>query len=164
MSVRRRFPRVRFALALALGATVVGLGLRWQADLPDPEALERWAPAQGTLLTDRFGVPIGEFYDERRYVLPAADIPDLVGNAFIAAEDARFRDHFGIDLAAVARATFANVSAGRLAQGGSTITQQVVRTLLLDDRVKTWSRKAREAALASRSSAATTRTPSSRST
>ncbi len=111
MSVRRRFPR--FAIALALAATVVGLGLRWEADLPDPDALERWAPAQGTLLTDRFGVPIGEFYDERRYVLPAGDIPELVGNAFIAAEDARFRDHFGID-----------------------------------DRDKTWSRKAREAALA----------------
>ena len=117
-------------------------------DLPDPAGLESWKPPQATVLPDRNGAPMGELYDERRYLLAPDEVPEVVANAFIAAEDGAFRQHHGVDPKGITRAVIANAREGRHAQGASTITQQVVRTLLLDDREKSWRRKAREATLA----------------
>ncbi len=98
-------------------------------------------------IRDRNGQPLGVFSDETRYVVPLAQIPLRVRQAFLAAEDSGFYGHFGISPSGILRATFANLRRDRFAQGGSTITQQLVRQLLLD-REKTVSRKFREIVLA----------------
>jgi penicillin-binding protein 1A len=93
---------------------------------------------------------IGEFYgEERRYVVPYDKIPELVVRAFIAAEDDKFFEHGGVNVVSLIRAGIANFRAGRKVQGGSTITQQVAKSLLLT-REKSYVRKIREMILASR--------------
>jgi penicillin-binding protein 1B len=81
---------------------------------------------------------------EERQVVRLADVPQLLIRAVLAAEDARFYEHGGLDPRAIARATFKNVSHGRIVQGGSTITQQTVKNLYLGQE-RTWWRKLREA-------------------
>ena len=75
------------------------------------------------------------------------DLPDHVVNAFLAAEDVRFRSHFGIDPLGIGRAALANVKAAGVAQGGSTITQQLAKTRFLSAE-RTFTRKAKEAVIA----------------
>src|SRR4029079_9401992 len=74
---------------------------------------------------------IGEFYVERRYLVPLEQIPNHVRLAFLAAEDAEFYRHRGVDPLSIVRAFLANVLHNQVVQGGSTITQQVVKQLLL---------------------------------
>ena len=81
---------------------------------------------------------------EERQVVPLKDAPKSLVSAVLAAEDARFYEHAGIDPLAIARAMFKNVESGRIVQGGSTITQQTVKNLYLGQE-RTWWRKAREA-------------------
>ncbi len=100
-----------------------------------------------SVVLDRSGRSIGEFYQERRRIVPLDEVPAHVVDAVLAAEDARFFEHSGIDAAAIARATWANVRAGRVVQGASTITQQVAKNLLLSPE-RTLERKLREAILA----------------
>jgi len=83
---------------------------------------------------------------EERLIVPLSEVPKNLINAVLAAEDARFYRHAGIDPLAVARAAFTNVKSGRIAQGGSTITQQTVKNLYLGQE-RTWWRKAREAVM-----------------
>jgi penicillin-binding protein 1B len=80
---------------------------------------------------------------EERMIMPLADAPKVLVNAVLAAEDARFYRHAGIDPLAVLRAAFSNVKSGRIVQGGSTITQQTVKNLYLSQE-RTWWRKVRE--------------------
>ena len=71
------------------------------------------------------GTVIGSFYKQKRLVVDLEQIPPHVVNAFLAAEDARFFEHPGVDWLGLARATVRNLMAGRIVQGGSTITMQV---------------------------------------
>jgi penicillin-binding protein 1B len=81
---------------------------------------------------------------EERMIVPLAEVPKSLVNAVLAAEDARFYTHAGIDPLAVVRAAFTNVKSGRIVQGGSTITQQTIKNVYFrQDR--TWWRKIREA-------------------
>jgi penicillin-binding protein 1A len=98
---------------------------------------------------DIHGRPIGEFYHQRRLIVPLKRIPSHVVHAFLAAEDARFFKHGGVDVFAVSRALFANFKKGEIREGGSTITQQLVRGLFLTSE-RTFKRKIREAILAFR--------------
>jgi len=82
-----------------------------------------------------------------RQMIALDDVPDGFLAALLAAEDVRFFDHHGVDPVAIARASLKNVRAGRIVQGGSTLTQQLVKNLYLDQR-KTFFRKGREAILA----------------
>lgn len=75
------------------------------------------------------------------------DLPDYVGQAFVSIEDRRFYDHFGIDIVGILRATWANLSAGRIAEGGSTITQQLAKNLFLSPE-RSFGRKIEEVLLA----------------
>ena len=84
---------------------------------------------------------------EERMIVPLAEVPKNLVNAVLAAEDARFYQHAGIDPLAVVRAAFTNVKSGRIVQGGSTITQQTVKNLYFGQE-RTWWRKAREALMA----------------
>jgi penicillin-binding protein 1B len=81
---------------------------------------------------------------EERMIIPLAEAPKVLVDAVLAAEDARFFRHGGIDPLAVLRAAFTNVKSGRIVQGGSTITQQTVKNLYLSQE-RTWWRKIREA-------------------
>ena len=118
-------------------------------DLPRAYSLEDYKPPLITLVFDRNGELIGEFFKERRILTPFEEFPPYLVQAFVAAEDGRFFDHKGLNYKSIFRALIANIKAGKKVQGGSTITQQVARSLLLS-RKKTYTRKIQEAILASR--------------
>lgn len=92
---------------------------------------------------------IAEYATERRYLVPMEKIPRSVINAFLAAEDDQFFDHPGVNLVSILRAGIANFRAGHTVQGGSTITQQVVKSLLLTSE-RSYTRKIKEVILAHR--------------
>lgn len=115
----------------------------------DEDALRNHRPPQVTRVLARDGTLIGEIYTERRTVVPIQDIPTLVQDAFLAAEDAEFRHHEGMDVLGMVRALVANVRAGEVRQGASTITQQVVKNFLLSPE-RTLERKVQELVLARR--------------
>lgn len=104
--------------------------------------------AQTSIVEDVHGRPIAELHGgEDRVVVPSEDIPEVMKNAVVAIEDRRFYRHGGVDLRAVARAAVANAAAGEVVEGGSTITQQLVKLLYVGD-AETLARKATEAFLA----------------
>jgi penicillin-binding protein 1A len=90
---------------------------------------------------------IGQFFVERRILVPLEKIPKHLVNAVIATEDSRFFEHRGLDYVGIARAMVTNVVSGRIRQGASTITQQLARSLFLSPK-RDFERKVREALLA----------------
>jgi penicillin-binding protein 1A len=121
------------------------------ADLPDPGKLKGLTLAGVSTVLDRGGnrfADIGE-PDHRRIWVPLAEIPEHVRNAFIAAEDKRFFQHHGVDERGLIRAFVGNLAGSGRPQGGSTITQQVIKNLLVGDDI-TYDRKIREVIDASR--------------
>jgi len=132
---------------VVLGVAAGGWAWYCSRDLPSVETLGRYKPPTVTVVYDRKQRLMGEIYDERRYVIPLEDIPPVVRNAFIAAEDAAFYSHGGVDYFGILRAVVRNALAGRKAQGASTITQQVTRNFLLSNE-KTLTRKTKEVLLA----------------
>lgn len=100
-----------------------------------------------TIVNDREGRRIGAFTEEARYPIKLDDIPLVTQRAFLAAEDVAFYQHTGVSWKAVVRAFLVNLKRERLAQGGSTITQQLVRQYFLD-RDRSFVRKFREINLA----------------
>ncbi len=111
--------------------------------------LEGYEPPQTTRILARDGTIIGELFTERRTVVPLDRIPKVMIDAVIAAEDADFRHHQGLDYRGMVRALLTNLMSGKISQGASTITQQVARTFFLSRR-KTYSRKIREILLTKR--------------
>lgn len=128
---------------------VVGVFLYFHYTLPPMTHISDYAPPLMTRVFSADGEVIGEFYLERRLIVPNDKIPRLLRQAFVAAEDADFYRHKGISYLGILRAIVKNLEAGRIVQGGSTITQQVVRSLLLS-RQRTLSRKIKELILAHR--------------
>ena len=123
--------------------------LYFSRDLPTIISVEDYKPSVVSSVYGANGELVGEYSEERRYIVSMNEIPDHVKRAFIAAEDDRFFDHQGVDFQSILRAAFANFQAGRVVQGGSTITQQVAKSLLLTPE-KTFLRKIREVILAHR--------------
>ncbi len=117
--------------------------------LPSVDFLKTYRPPSATIIYSSDGKVIGEFFKERRYYVPLSEIPPVVRKAFIAAEDAHFYEHKGIDIFGIIRAAWKNIEAGEIVQGGSTITQQVVKALLLTPK-KSFTRKIKEIILAHR--------------
>ncbi len=115
--------------------------------LPDVATYDEVAAATSTI-RGWDGTPIAELATERREILPFEKFPPQLVRAFLAAEDRRFYEHGGIDYRGIGRAIEANLRAGGVAQGGSTITQQVAKSFLSSER--TIQRKIREAILARR--------------
>src|SRR5712691_3729102 len=121
------------------------------ADLPDYARLKGLKLPGATIVLDAKGERFAEVYeqDQRRVWGALAEIPEHVQKAFIAAEDKRFFQHKGIDERALIRAFIGNLAQSGRPQGGSTITQQVIKNLLVGEDV-TYERKMREMVLASR--------------
>ncbi len=118
-------------------------------DLPHFSRIEDYKPPAVTQVLSRDGTLMAEFYTERRYPVKLIEVPDMVRKAFLAAEDASFYSHHGIDPVSIARAIYKNLQSGNVKQGASTITQQVVKNLLLTPE-KSLIRKAKEAILSYR--------------
>lgn len=121
------------------------------ADLPDHTKLKGMHPPGTTFVLDGRGIGYAELFepDNRRIWVPLKDIPPDLRAAFVAAEDKRFYQHKGIDERSVIRAFVGMLGASRRPQGGSTITQQLVKNLLVGDDV-TYERKIREVIVAAR--------------
>jgi len=141
---------ILFILLTLLGcAGLAGLYYYLSQDLPRIDSLKDYRPAIVTSVFSDDGRKIGEFYEERRIVIPLSEMPKNLMDAFVAAEDSRFREHSGIDILSIIRASLKNFKAGTIVQGGSTITQQVTKSFLLTPE-RTYKRKIKEAILAYR--------------
>jgi len=130
---------------------VIDLYNKATADLPDHTKLKGLKLPGMTVVLDRNGRRFTEVFEEnqRRIWVPLADIPQHVRDAFIAAEDKRFLQHKGIDEHGLVRAFVGNLAGSRRPQGGSTITQQVAKNLLVGEDLS-YERKIREMIVAAR--------------
>src|SRR5262249_544658 len=121
-------------LTVDLGA-VIDFYNKAAADLPDHTKLKGLKLPGASVVLDRRGERFAEVFEEnqRRVWVPLADIPEHVQKAFLAAEDKRFYQHKGIDERGLIRAFIGNLAASGRPQGGSTITQQIVKNLLVGE-------------------------------
>ncbi len=142
---------VRSGLLLLGGLLAVGMVggyLAWTTcglrGCPDPGALVGYRAQEVPILLDRRGEPFAQLHPLRLQVVSLESLPSHVPDAFVAVEDRRFREHEGVDWRRVAGAALANVQAGGIREGASTISMQLARTLF-PDRIargeRTWRRK-----------------------
>jgi len=143
-----------FLVLFVLGALLAagaGVGLYYwaQEDLPGFTKLSDYSPALATTVRARDGRVLGYFYREKRFLIPLSMMSPITIKAFLAAEDSGFYQHEGVDLPGIFRAAVKNMVAGGIVQGGSTITQQVIKSMLLSPE-KSYERKIKEIILAYR--------------
>jgi len=146
--LRLLFKTTLWGFCLTLVAAI-SVYLYFSTDLPKIATLRDYRPPTVTVVTSDDGRKIGEFFRERRIVIPLSEMPPQLLQAFISAEDARFYKHRGIDLFSIIRAFTKNLKAGTIVQGGSTITQQVTKSFFLTPE-RSYNRKIKEAILAYR--------------
>ena len=133
-------------LTLSAGVGVYFWAVR---DLPGFTRITDYNPPLVTTVLTKNDNVLGYFYKEKRFLVPLSEMAPIVGKAFLAAEDGGFYEHEGVDIPGIFRAAVKNVLAGGIVQGGSTITQQVIKSLLLTPE-RSYSRKIKEAILAYR--------------
>lgn len=140
-----------FAVTLAVVALlgVSGYVFYLMARLPKVDRLTDYKPPIVSQVFGDDGTLVGEFYLERRIVVPVSKMPRKLIQAFVSAEDSNFYSHKGIDYLGIMRAAFKNVMSMSKKEGASTITQQVAKSMLLSPEKK-FSRKIKEAILAKR--------------
>ncbi len=143
------------ALAAALFIGVIGAFASYTSGLPDPSGLEHFELSEGSRVVSADGVELATFAVEQRRVIPFAQIPKVMIDAQVAAEDRTFWTNPCIDFRGIVRAALQNFSASRTVSGASTICQQLVRIRLFDTDLLTngerrWERKIKEAILALR--------------
>lgn len=129
-------------------ATTIAVVDHYAKDLPDHRHLASYVPRTGSQMLADDGSMTSRKVEQRRTFVPIAQIPPLVAKAFLSAEDRNYASHNGIDPVAILRAVASNAS-GSIVSGGSTITQQVAKNLLVGSE-RSFDRKAREALLAMR--------------
>ncbi|BAI80142.1 penicillin-binding protein 1A [Deferribacter desulfuricans SSM1] len=134
-----------FTILITGGLTAYFLKL--SSELPSVKELKNFQYKTPTLILDEKERIIAEIGTERRYPVPLSKIPDYLKKAVIAVEDSRFYEHGGVDLLGIIRAFIKNIKAGRIVEGGSTLTQQLVKILYLTPERKL-KRKVKEAILA----------------
>jgi penicillin-binding protein 1A len=137
-------PAFIYAFLAGIGIVVLSVAKK---DLPDPVSLQTYKPPLTTKVFDRNDSLIYEFYVERRDPIPLDSMPSQLVEAFIAVEDERFYKHWGVSPHDIIRAFFMNLAAGRIVEGGSTITQQLARNMFLTFE-QSLIRKIKEAVLA----------------
>jgi penicillin-binding protein 1A len=140
-----------FVIALAAGTwAYFWLQANVLSSLPnDLSSFRSYRPPTACRVYAQDGSILDQFYIERRIWVPLADLPPHVWQAFIAAEDRRFLDHPGVDVWGIVRAFVRNVESGTISEGGSTITQQLVKNLIVGKQ-RSYKRKMAEAVLAVR--------------
>ena len=147
IKVRRAIILGIFAIT-ALAGLISGALFAYSPDLPEIEDLDDYAPGTITRVFDRNNILIGEFQTQRRDIIGYDDIPEVLRNAIIAAEDGAFFEHNGISIPAVIRTIITDLARGELAQGASTLTMQLARNITVGgERLgleKNWERKLRE--------------------
>jgi len=132
---------------LLLPAILLGLAAVLEyPSLPSLEVLTDYRPKIPLRIYSAEGMLLGEFGEERRALIKISDVPEVMKQAILAAEDDRFYEHGGIDYTGVIRAAFSNFTSGSAKQGASTITMQVARNFFLT-KEKTWTRKFNEVLL-----------------
>ncbi|MDR4308584.1 PBP1A family penicillin-binding protein [Chelatococcus sambhunathii] len=136
-----------FVLFLLGGAAAGGVVLYYASRLPPIENLEIPKRPPNVVIAGYDGKPIANRGETGGAEVPLKEMPKFVPQAFIAIEDRRFRDHWGVDVVGLARAVATNVMKGRLTQGGSTLTQQLAKNLFLTP-ARSLERKVQEAVLA----------------
>ncbi len=148
-----KFVKICIVLVLLgiFGALAGGAGLYYWAeqDLPGFTKLSDYSPALATTVRARDGQILGYFYREKRFLIPLSMMSPITTKAFLAAEDAGFYQHEGVDPMGIVRAAIKNVVAGGIRQGASTITQQVIKSMLLSPE-RSYERKIKEIILAYR--------------
>lgn len=154
---KKGWQRTFLATLLVLFILVVGVGFigtgylyfKYSKDLPDVRLLKEYQPNTITLVYSDLDELIAEFYVEKRILVSLDQIPLKLKQATLAVEDSNFYYHIGIDPKAIFRAFITNIKAGHIVEGGSTITQQLSKTLFLSFE-KSLERKIKEAILAIR--------------
>ena len=124
-----------------------GAFLALARDLPQIQSLDNFKPSAITRVYSADQVLLAELFVEKRDPVPLSQIPAYLKSALLTTEDRHFYEHSGLAIKGILRAIVQNIRRGRFAQGASTLTQQLARTLFLTPR-KTLSRKLREALLA----------------
>ncbi|HEY5957091.1 MAG TPA: transglycosylase domain-containing protein, partial [Polyangiaceae bacterium] len=156
-SLRRVLARIFVWILVSSLLGLIGLALtiwllvdHYEARLPNVQQLRSsYRPPQVTRILARDGTLLSEIFTERRTVVPFSGVPSHTKLAFLAAEDAHFYEHEGLNYVGMLRALVVNLRARRTVQGGSTITQQVVKNVLLVSE-RTYARKIQETILARR--------------
>lgn len=144
--------RVMGTLLILTGLGMIAVALtvkHFERGLPDIEEVKRYAPPQVTRILAKDGTLLGEDFVERRTVVKIDQVPPHVKLAFLAAEDASFYEHEGLDYPGMLRAIWVNLRSQSSRQGASTITQQVVKNVLLTQD-RTYERKIKEVILSRR--------------
>jgi penicillin-binding protein 1A len=152
--VQRRVARGALVAAAVFASLVLTIGLRvaWTIATAVVEAgslAEIGGHPQSTIVFDRQDRPAFTFFVQQRIDVPLDRVSPQMVNALVAVEDRRFYSHQGIDNLRIVKAAWRNWRAGRIVEGGSTLTQQLARLEQLTPR-RTWTRKIREAAIAVR--------------
>jgi penicillin-binding protein 1A len=145
---RRRLLRYSVACVVLLNLVVIGEWHATSALLP-ATGLHDYDPPQSTHIYSANGHLVAQLYHQRRTVVSLEQVPAHVTRAFLAAEDANFYEHGGIDYIGIVRAFLKNLRPGARRQGASTITQQTVKALVVGTE-RSYSRKLKEALLARR--------------
>jgi penicillin-binding protein 1A len=158
----RRFRWFRWLLFLVFmgtllgGAALVGVFLYYGSDpdLPRIDKIGDYHPKVVSKIMSVDGELVGEVYEERRTVVPRDKIPPVMIHAIVDAEDAQFYEHGGLSYVGMTRAVIRDLTPGAHIQGASTLTQQLVRNLILKSNERTIKRKVQEIILARRLDAA----------
>ena len=145
-----RFDKIIISILLVIsiiGGLIFGYVISEVKNFSGIENLKRFQPSIPTKIYDVNGELVAELFHEKRELISFEMLPRNLINAFLSAEDRDFYKHFGIDFTAIIRALIKNVAAGKIVQGGSTITQQLAKRLFTTGE-RTFARKALEAILA----------------
>lgn len=140
-------------LCLGLFCVLLCVGVVWtlfywaSRDLPNISRIADYNPPQATTVLAKNGEVLGTLYIEKRYLITLGEMAPNLPRAFLAAEDDSFYSHMGVDPVAILRAAINNFRRGKAGEGGSTITQQLIKQLLLTSE-RSYTRKMKEAILA----------------
>ena len=146
----KTFLKITLVLAVLVGLGIAGVSaivVHFSFDLPQISSLADYHPPMPSIILARDGTVLSELGKEKREVVKLSEIPKIVVDSFLAAEDDKFFEHKGVDYWGMTRAMLANLRAGRVVQGGSTITQQVAKSLLLSSE-RSFGRKIKDFLLA----------------
>ena len=149
LQVRRYFGSFLFAALLVFSITLGATGgvlFVYNSELPQVESLEDYRPNVITEVYGDDGQVIGSFALERRIIVETDQLPEVLKDAIVSVEDQNFYDHWGLDFYGISRAALKNIFAGRVVEGGSTITQVLSENLFLSHE-RLWSLKVKEAML-----------------